>query len=98
MYSKWGTLLGVLTAPSNVDDQAAIDHSAASELLGRCHRVNGLLAFEDVADLRTGSQTWGAHQAENGAEKEKQINPVRRVPSPTVWNTACFMETQWQLL
>lgn len=69
-HRKWGTLLGVLTAPSDVDDEAAIDHCAASELLGRCHRVNGLLAIQDLADLRTGSQTWDAHQAESRTEKE----------------------------
>lgn len=34
-----------LTAASNVDDKASIDDSAASQLLGRRHRVDGLLAF-----------------------------------------------------
>lgn len=34
-----------LTAASDVDDKAPIDDSAASQLLRRRHRVDGLLAF-----------------------------------------------------
>ena len=34
-----------LTASSNVDDQTPVDDGASSELLGRRHRVDGLLAF-----------------------------------------------------
>lgn len=61
-----------LTAPSDVDDEASVDHRAASKLLGRCHRVNGLLAFQDVADLGTGAQAWSAHQAEDRVERGGQ--------------------------
>lgn len=60
-----------LTAPSNVNDEAPVDDSAASELLGGCHRVNGLLAFQWVADFGTGAQAWSAHQAKERAERER---------------------------
>jgi hypothetical protein len=85
----------ILTAPSDVDDQATVDHSAASELLGRCHRINGLLTFEDLADLRAGSQTWGAHQAESGAQAKRSMR-CTGFPHPVIWNTALFTGTQWQ--
>lgn len=95
VHRKRETLQAVLTAPSDVDNQAAIDHSAASELLGRCHGVNGLLAFEDLADLRTGSQTRGAHQAESGAKIKRSMRDPG-FPHPITGKTACFTGTQWQ--
>lgn len=58
-----------LTAASNVDDEAPIDDGAASELLGRRHRVDGLLAFQEMADFGTGAQARSAHQAEERAER-----------------------------
>lgn len=34
----------LLTAASDLDDQVAMENSAASQILGRSHRVDGLVA------------------------------------------------------
>lgn len=51
-----------LTSPADVDDQAAVDHRAAPQLLRRHHRVDRLLLAK-VTHLGAGPCTGRAVQA-----------------------------------
>lgn len=63
-----------LTSSADIDNQAPVHHGAAAQLLGRRHRVDGLL-LAVVADLGAGPR---ARRAVQAAERHDTIGNGKR--------------------
>lgn len=66
----------LLTAASNLDDQVAVENSAASQILGRSYRVDGLVShaqFRAKAGASNTGQSASIDKKGGRGDKKKRI-------------------------